>query len=1002
MDRNKFGARLRYFRRRARDPLRGGAITQERLSHVLYEISQLDYSHVAISDWERGKSQISKDARDILVGLITTLGKYHGIVTREEADDWLAIGNYRALNSEELRIIHQAGVDWPESEQVPPPLQASTQTDSAIALPPHHIPLPSTPFIGREAEIEAINSLLQQPQTRLVTIVGSGGMGKTRLALEVARQQLQVNNNNKPHFPDGIFFIFLGSVDKQNGLLPTIARPLELQLQVDEDEHRQPSQQLFDYIRQKQLLLILDNFEDVLESTPLLEQIIQSTTTVSLLVTCREPLYLQQEQLFPLGGLIPSSTQPSANPLHPGIELFIQSAQRVKPYYQPTTEDRLAIDTICRLVDGMPLGIELAASWITVMTVTDIANEIQHSLDMLTSRLRNVPDRHRSLRAVIDSSWQRLTPKEQEIFRQLSVFKGGFSRQAAKKISNASLSALVTLSEKSMLSFRHEYNRYETHALLRYYGQEQLAQNPWQEENVRDRHSEYYLEALHQRTSAFYGSEQLATLVEIDHDLENVKAAWEWATENKRVARLSKAMTCLGNYFWQRGRYQEGQVSFNNVISHLRSFNMTNQAKVERDRSLANALVWQARFDIVLGKESQVQQLLRESLTLSESLLANYHDARPEKAFALHVLGQLSGEIGLLQAKEHHQESLNLYRSLNHVWGQAQALYAAGQTALALGDHPSANKYLRESATLFKTLDNKIGVARTQVGLGKLAYLEGQIESCRELIEASLAIYRLLDDQAGIALCLERLSETHLMRGEYLAGHNCVEECVQILSTLGNQRKIAFLTTWIGSINDLNLGYYEQVRSRMYKNLAFYRELNDQSGIATVYRILGNVALGEQNYKEAESTLRQSIEGHELIGQEDEAARAMALLSYAVRKLNHTGEAQRLLYTVLKSSVDNRFYNPLILTLPGIALLLVDLGELALAIQVYAAASTQPVMSRKSIWFKDVAGREMAQAEQLIPLEKREKLKTQGESIGFWKIADKLINALPELDWQII
>jgi predicted ATPase len=367
---------------------------------------------------------------------------------------------------------------------------------------PNNLPVQATPFIGREAELAALDTFMANPDMRLVTIVGPGGMGKTRLALETAHRQLE-------NFEHGVWFSSLAKLSSPDEIVPATAQALQFNFY----EGGTPKQQLLDYFRNKSLLLVMDNYEHLLDRAGLVTDVLQNAPQVKVVVTSREPLRLIEEQLFPLRGLTFSGEAVAEE--DEAVQLFLERAHRLRPdlTFKPT--DIPHITAICRQVDGMPLGLELAAAWVDTFSLADIAAELQQSLDLLESDLRNIADRHRSLRAVFEASWDRLQSNEQQLFAQMSVFRGGFSRTAAWEICAPQLSQpafhrlLATLTRKSFLKHDMENGRYDIHELMRQYEAEKLAEDENLETAVRHRHAVYFCEYLHQLGEDLKGSRQM-------------------------------------------------------------------------------------------------------------------------------------------------------------------------------------------------------------------------------------------------------------------------------------------------------------------------------------------------------------------------------------------------------------------------------------------------------------------------------------------------------------
>jgi predicted ATPase len=303
------------------------------------------------------------------------------------------------------------------------------------------------------------------------------------------------------------------------------------------------------------------------------------------------------------------------------IQLFLQNARRIRPDFRLTDDNAPAISQICRLMEGMPLGILLAAAWIELLTPQEIVEEINRSLDFLATDLRDLPERQRSLRAVFDHSWRLLAEKEQAVFQQLSVFRGGFSREAAETVTGASLQTLLALVHKSLLH-RAAEGRYEIHELLRQYAAEKLDEQTfqvsetWKVSEARDRHSAYYCAFLHQHEADLKGPRQQAALSEIEADSENARVAWQWAVERGQVEYLGQAIDSLGLFHLWRGRLYEGEAMCRMAAEKLaESMPLTP----ERTRILVKILTWQCNFSRRLGQADPAQQLLQQALSLLDS-----------------------------------------------------------------------------------------------------------------------------------------------------------------------------------------------------------------------------------------------------------------------------------------------------------------------------------------------------------------------------------------------
>src|SRR5512135_1608227 len=372
-------------------------------------------------------------------------------------------------------------------ERLPAVLKPST-TSTATALPTrNNLPVLPTPLIGRQREVEELRQLLRDPHCRLLTLVGPGGIGKTRLAIETA-------SHVQAAFAEGVYFVPLAPVNSTRLIVPVTADALGFAFQ--SASSAEPKTQLFNYLKEKQALLVVDNLEHLL-AEPGIEvfaEILARAPHVKLLTTSRESLGLQDEWIFEVQGLpIPDTRYVEGSAQNTSVELFLQRARRAHVGFHATPEDYPAIVRICQLMDGMPLGIELAAAWVRTLSCGEVAQEIERGLDFLSVSTRDLPARHRSMRAVLDHSWKLLTEEEKQALARLSVFRGGFRREAAEQVAEATLVVLSTLVTKSLIR-RGGDGRYDLHELIRQFAADHFAERSEDEQTaIQACHGSYYL-----------------------------------------------------------------------------------------------------------------------------------------------------------------------------------------------------------------------------------------------------------------------------------------------------------------------------------------------------------------------------------------------------------------------------------------------------------------------------------------------------------------------------
>jgi predicted ATPase len=397
----------------------------------------------------------------------------------------------------------------------------------------------STGFVGRVRELTEISQLLVDPACHLLTLLGPGGIGKTRLAVETAYQMRQV-------FPDGAYFVPLQPLSSADFIISTLAKAIHFYSHSPGDF----AEQLLDHLRDKTMLLVLDNFEHLLEGTAITGDILAAAPNVKLLVTSRERLNVLEEWVYEVRGLaFPSSEADNEIERYGAVQLFVQSARRVHQSFQLTPSNKPPVARICHLVGGMPLGIELASAWVRALPCQAIAEEIQNGLDILETPARNVPPRHRNMRAAFEPTWKRLSEEEQCVFKKLAVFRGGFTFEAAEFVADATLQTLSALIDRSLLRLDAN-DRYDIHELLRQYGEEILRSSPPLHEQTLDLHRAYYMRFLgeREREIAFLGRPKEA-IRKMNKDLENVRSAWRRAVEQGCFQEISRAAEGLWSFF---------------------------------------------------------------------------------------------------------------------------------------------------------------------------------------------------------------------------------------------------------------------------------------------------------------------------------------------------------------------------------------------------------------------------------------------------------------------
>jgi predicted ATPase len=867
-----------------------------------------------------------------------------------------------------------------------------------------NLPVPLTPFVGREAELAEIEAHLRDPGCRLLTLVGPGGSGKTCLAREAAAAQAD-------NYPHGAFFVPLAPLDSVEGILPTVAEALGFRFY----EESEPRQQLLDYLRQKHMLLILDNFEHLLacpeqrlarpgrragqvvegpgrgDGVGLVTDILQTAPDVKVLATSRARLNVRGEHLFPVAGMkfpdrektedtgqLAQDAAPRRVPRPVGqdgqdvaqygaVKLFLQSARQVRPRFEPTADEMLDIEHICRLVAGMPLAILLAAAWMEILTPSEIVAGIRQSIDFLETDLVDVPARQHSMRAVFDHSWQLLTEREKVLFARLSVFRGGFTREAVREVTGTSLRDLMALVSKSLLH-RASRGRYEVHELLRAYAAEKLSQSLAASEVVRDRHCAYYTAALQRWRADFEGPRQQAALAEMDTEIENARHAWDWAVERAQVEQLDRAIVALWRFYMWRGRYQEGETVCRIAAEKLAT-RVFESAKASGDglRVLAQVLSIRSNVNWMLGRTKLCSQLLRQSLALLERSGLDDPDTRLEKAYVLLEMGRVASDSDPVEATRLYEQSLTLFRALDDRWGTAAALYALGKVAQGLGAYAEARQFHEDSLTIRQALGDQRALADSLAGLGAIALYQGEFTEAEHLMRESIAIHQEIGNRAGIAGGLSSLGTTFIFLGKFAKAASVLQESATVYNELGSRPSLALSTITLGHAK-AHSGEYEQARVQGEFGLNLSRKISYQRGIGHACWLLGYVALAEETYIEAEQLLQKSVATFRELGQREELGSVLGVLGMALCGLSQLSQARQHLQEALHTATQIRGLAQSISVLRGIALLLAERGDVERAVELYALVSRYPIVSNSRL-SEDTVGRHIAAVAAGLPPE---------------------------------
>jgi predicted ATPase/tetratricopeptide (TPR) repeat protein len=833
------------------------------------------------------------------------------------------VGSFEAnLDDEPPGIsVSPAGSEWGSR----PALSASVDL--------HNVPLQLTPFVGREAELARLTDLLLDPDYRLLTLVGPGGVGKTRLALAAAEEAVH-------SFAEGVWFVPLTEVNGTDrscadALLTAIASALRVPLRSgirDMAFAGQAKDQLLGYLRWRQVLLLLDGFEQIVGAeADLLLELLHGAPHVTLLVTSRQPLNLQGECAIRLDGLPVPDLQDLGNPADPSslerafaydsVKLFVERATRRPAGFALSEKTLPGVVEICQLVEGLPLGIELAAAQIEHASPAEIACAIRHNLDVLATSMLDVPPRHRSMRAVFEGSWRLLSDMERSILTRASVFRGGFSLPAAERIlpngNGASKTALgpgsqrpnhqdpipntlSSLLAKSLLR-QSATGRYEMHGLVRRFAAEKLRDPApsgpgHRADPLQHLHCAHYLDLVARQEEALHQRHPQAACAEIRQEWDNIQEAWDWAVGQGHTSHLARCLPAVARYLTLQTLFELGERLCSQAAENLSAWYGSEVLALQ-----GRLLVTEAQFANAQGHSQRASRSAQQALALARTgwAPALEAEARLQWGIALIRLGDLTG------ARRQCEEALVRARADRDPALQAAACNALGQLALSQGDWEGAEQHFVQGLTLANAAGDWPDMALSLLHLSDVARERGEPGKTARLAEESLALYRELDDPQGINAALHNRGVAARQQGNHETVVHCFTEYLTNAREMGDQRSVSV------ALNNLGAAAYSQGE---YREAACYLQ------------------------EALTLTLSQTVGLHSLM------LKTLTTLGMVYTALGDAGMAWSYLQRGLQESVASGTVHSALSALVGVASLRARLGEHERAAELLGFALEHPAL----------------------------------------------------------
>lgn len=807
------------------------------------------------------------------------------------------------------------------------------------SVPPGSVPLAAAQpiaFVGRELEQDDLQRSLQNPVCRLLTIIGPGGMGKTRLALALAEA-------SQPLFPDGVYFVSLAPLQAAEDIVTALGSSLGLQFGKEDDL----LEQLLRYLRRKHLLLVLDNFEHLIAGTGIVAALLEAAPQIKIVVTSRERLVLSSEVVYPLAGLRFPDQMPEdeADPLsYSGVQLLWQRARAIRQNLELDAPTLAHVVRICQMVEGMPLALVLAASWLDMLSFAEVADEIARGLDFLAAEMSDLPDRQRSMRAVFDTSWKRLTAGEQQVLMGLTVFHGGFVREAAQVVTQSGPRILHKLVNKSLLVV-DENGRFDMHQLLRQYIQEQLHTSPTITQQMKAQHAGYYASFLYEMDSRLKSEHQREALAMLENELENIRAVWHWLVQQRQWDTLIyQVLPALFRYcelrfkavfLWplleeaRKSLLESKKTDTKEVLFVLLTVKSaffytgaTNRLKVDNETRIGDRetvmAAWQLRGSVTDRRNLRWQILLAlfyGQLISPEAGIAALLDFLPhlrqkDQTWELGLARQNLGQLYLLTkeqpAESYLAQALDIFQRMGDAYESSITLYLFGllfmrrqqlteaQTYFALAQQNFSEK---EDFAIFALINWEL--ADVYIGLGKP-------DAAIECLQQSYQMFMARGSLRSALSFLSRESYESLRYGTIEHAVATREECLAVAAEADDPLGEAWYIWEMGEIyrvmGELDQArlWYERAHSLFKKYQDQYDRSHYQQGIAFYQRGLGNIAFVQKEIEQARHHLQESLKMAQASGHRWITAYVLVDLGRAILLLEQHDTAQQYFVRALR------------------------------------------------------------------------------------------------------
>lgn len=714
-----------------------------------------------------------------------------------------------------------------------------SEPNPRVSVLPRNLPEKGMSFLGRDAEILEITNTLDNVNCRLISLVGPGGIGKTSLAIEIAKITTD-------RFKNGVVFIPLASVTSAEFLLSSIAESAQIAIVASKDIFSQ----ITDYLKDRVALLILDNFDHLVsDGAEIINQFLHSTSdNVKILVTSRERLNISDEWVIEMDGLdFPALMKYSMDSLmnYPAIQLFANSAQKADLDFRIDENNAADVVKICELVQGLPLGIELAANWIRLLDCKGIAREIERNMDFLRNNTRFATLRHQSLRAVFEQSWSLLSDAEQKILSKLSVFRGGFDLKAAASIADADINILASILDKSLVKM--DGGRYEILEVIKQYSQEKLSDDPETYALTKDKHCNYYLKLLADNKVDLKTEQQNDVVQLLSKEIGNIRDAWLWAIEQTNYQLLNTAIESLFLYYHHRGAIEDADSLVGRATSHFPN------SSLDINGVLGRLLRFQARLSHILAKYQLAIEYYRESLSILRKQEPSSENLK-EISVVLDGIGSISYTLGqYVDAREYFLESARISEDLADNELMASTYLRLGDIASVLGNNQDAKQFLEKSLTLWEKINHPRRLALCLCNLADAECKLGSYDQAEYLLKRSLDMFTSLDDDIGCGIAEINLGRVYFIRENFVEAENFCQSGLRRFKEINHYWGIPFALNHLAK-GLIRLGKLDRALELSFESVDNCRKYDNPWNLAFANINIGNIYLAKGMTEIAEDT----------------------------------------------------------------------------------------------------------------------------------------------------